>query len=1031
MSFEGHNNTALTGSGVVFSAVPSFDATPICSGDGFTGSRFNASAPVINEELESRISEVTVATGAVGNVLPGDILTITESTNPDHAASVHVGTHLVRHAVEPTPTFPYRKTSPVTTAGDGVGWCPVRFPTVVGYNSSTNVLTLSDLAEVKQGNNVGGIESGFHAPTGLTHVFIIRNVRDLASSQPDVFAKALVSARYTAINTNADRQGLFTVASWHDALGNVITEAEFASLVQPGLQASGMAYLPVVVGGAEYGLPDNNTVGYTLAGLAGADMGFRHLTFGPVVPGGTAISFNANGVVSIPPADGVIGTDLLIAASTPVMSHEFEPDKTTAVYHRVVDTLDIFSIPIAVWQKLNVPPASAGGFGSARCLLPSTLLALYGPNGAGTREDGFYAQGGIFLEPSIPRSALDLAANRARVVDATYSLPDPSFLVDRERENGTRDGNYYSADGTVISSAEAVRFNVRRIRRFHAADTGLRNLAPLRFAYEIRRGRISTYQASAKQAGVVTASSFIMDWETTKPPGAPKAGDVWDDGGTYTGTNLGPFDDPDVNIHPGDLFRLLDENGDLVDEAEVTKVSYSTLKLAAPGLTKIPTASLPGMRFEVWLRQAPVPHEQTNEQLLGIVTDKVVFTSNPTWGAVSEKGGYVPEIAIGDTYEDTCNQLFDDLMASGGTATFTALGVRKTDIVIVDPMGTIPRKGGLPAAQERGIRPLGDDAVPVRSFPAYVAGRPNPLDDNRGFYRVTKVEADKLTLNPVTAFTGAGGSPVTFAPTDPDRAYAVYPTIHASLLGTGAVEGQMDLRPTKARSVSGTFKTTSAGYSIRPFAYKVVRPSKLFEDETIDLVLSTRERMLTLIEMLRRATLAKSGTYFIFQRDTHIADLGSITDPELGLGLMTNAYLTALAGKVDVMPYANGSGCISLLDRRFWIRDRSLDSLTYDPTTGLGMKLVGLGDTAYTEYETNVGGVVRPVLPDLVDQVLEDTDRLRPLRYVWLAYRTNRLYGTLASLARYDAELAERLADQKRMLDRLFPVERVLALGLG
>jgi len=238
----------------------------------------------------------------------------------------------------------------------------------------------------------------------------------------------------------------------------------------------------------------------------------------------------------------------------------------------------------------------------------------------------------------------------------------------------------------------------------------------------------------------------------------------------------------------------------------------------------------------------------------------------------------------------------------------------------------------------------------------------------------------------------------------------------------------MDLRPTYGRDpVTGTFSIYATpylqNYSIRPFGYRVIRPWGLFSDETIDLVLSVRERMLSWIEMIGSVIAGyKSGGYFIFQRDEHISDLGDTTNPQSGLGVLSNDYITSILGRLDVVPYINNESCLSLLDRRFWIQDWRLDFLTTDPTfPTLRMRRIDptvippeVAYTAYNDFAT--GRVVRPVLPELIEEVLDQRDRFRPIRFVWLAYRTHLTLGTLASIVRFDEELPERLEAQIRLL---------------
>ena len=231
----------------------------------------------------------------------------------------------------------------------------------------------------------------------------------------------------------------------------------------------------------------------------------------------------------------------------------------------------------------------------------------------------------------------------------------------------------------------------------------------------------------------------------------------------------------------------------------------------------------------------------------------------------------------------------------------------------------------------------------------------------------------------------------------------------------------MDLRPTRLRtSFKEEFLNPGDGYlghSIRPFSYHIIRPSKLFSDQAVDLILMMRERMLSLIELFRRGMLnTKSGSYYVFQRDQHLLELGNQTDPDLGLGVPSNLYIEAIGGRMGIVPYANNSACLSLLDRRMWVHDTRLDSLT---TNGFGgMRMTGLGDTAYTAYTDTIGtgSSVLPVLPERIEGVLESKDKFRPVRYVWLAYRTHKILGTLAAIAQYDKDLPDRLTEQKKLL---------------
>jgi len=1041
MAFEGHGNIPITGVQAHLSAAPSNErneAGTICSGWGFTASKFELGAPG-NEIVDDRVLQPTVGAGAVANVQHGDVLVISQGRNAAHPSTAKAGSYLVRHAVERTnigASDHYRATAPNCYAGQDTGWAPFAFPKVVVYDPATWTLTITNF-EVPNGFVHPGGTSGFGLPPG--RVFILCDLTTLNDPVLATAQQSVIGAIYTAF-TVVGTTAVLTLnpLAMFDAVGPIVAGV-FAGLIQPGMQVSGMTRFPVNVSGEILGLPRNNCVAYDEA-LDNSVRGFRWLTFrGPTesvvhpAPGYVELSGAPGGGIQIVPAPGVV-----VPAYQPRQSnHQFILDELQPVYDRVVRSLDLY-LTAAQWRVLNIPFGSAldGAGGSFVCLLPNTRFQLADNTGV----VGHYAQAGVFLEPSVPRAALNLTEAYARVVDGNpaggpdHSLPDPSPpMNDEDREIGMRELFRY----TGLAVPEEVEFAIRRIRRFHDANTeASQNLIPLRFAYEIRRGRVSAYSTS-RQKGLVTAANFTMNWEATKPAGTrAKAQDVWNDlTGPHNGTNLRPFDNADVNINPGDLFRLLDKEGQVVDEVEIESIQAGDqIRLAVPGLQATPDAgTYVGMRFEVWLRQAPVPHEQSNEQLLNLITDREVFRTDADWDPASpdyQKGGWVRDIIGGGAYSAAVNRLRDDLNAAGGVGGFTfgARGVQKGDIVLVDPLGWVPLDGLLPAPPEQGLRQFGDDGVAIRA-PLFVAGGPSALDDNRGFYRVLKVDdtdalSPALVVNPETTFTG-GAANVVFDPADPLRAYAVYPTVTASGL-SGGIEGQMDLRPTRLRDpVTESFvqyqDLLTNYHSIRPFSYRVIRPSGLFSDEAIDLVLSTRERMLTLIEKLKGVMLGrKGGRYYIFQKDRHIHSLGIPTNPEVGWGLFTNALVENLLGHVETAPFLNCSDTISLLDRRVWILDTRLDSLMPDPgppPDPLRMVRLVPPALAYTAYTDLVAGVlIRPVLPDRVNEVLDVSDLFRPVRYTWLNYRVHLTLGTLAGIERFDRELPERLAEQKRLL---------------
>lgn len=540
-----------------------------------------------------------------------------------------------------------------------------------------------------------------------------------------------------------------------------------------------------------------------------------------------------------------------------------------------------------------------------QCLLPGDSFDIV-----------FLAEAGIFLEPSFPYATA--ALNAVSVVDAGHTYSNV--------------GQRKSLDFGVLS--ESVAFTVKRIRRFHSVQNSIEYLTELRKTYEIRTG---------------TILSVIGNNVTS-----------------VSGTQLGGF--TTVGITSGDLLRILDGEGQVLDSAEISTVlSDTSLTLRPPGFRfYLPTG---GETFEIYLRKAPVPLAQSHAQLLGLITESEVLGS-----------------ATGQA--TTTNQLRDPTVSD-----FTLVGVAPGDIVLIDPAG---RLAG--TTEEYGSRPFGGVGVPARA--EYQAGVPSELDDNRGWYRVLAVEPGYLEVNPVTAFSGGAGNPAVFGA--PGQETALYPVVEA--------EGQMDLRAT-APIASGTY--TGNAYSIEPFQYRIIRPKAIVSEETVDLILFMRERLLSWMELLGGMLTqdGHSGDYNTFQADEHISDLGDVTDYTSGKGVVSNAMIAGLSGNKDVSPFVNTADCLSILDRRYWCRDGRLD----------GEAPIG-SSVPYTSFQNVYGGGLtvgsgRPnVCLDLIDGVLDRTDMLREMRYSWIKFRTNRKNGTLFEIQRFEQSLPERLAEQEEYL---------------
>ena len=981
MAWEGWGNIEITpigGNQVVFSAIPSStkDEVGVPTADGTICQGFGVcdGAAYAGGAYDNRVTEITTTGGATSKAQAGDILAITSASSVD-IGTTKAGTYLVRHAVETNVVSKkYRALSILSPTGIGVGWLPFEWPRVENLNNIGTELQVSTLLSFD--NPAIATSPSGHGFPGSGRVYIVLDYSKIASTDPNVYKEAVVSAAYTSITVGTK---VFNgLSAYQDALGNALTPTEFASRVSEGQVVSGMTYLQPNFSN-QGGLPSNNVVGYhDLTGGSEVVYGFRYLTLDNSDTGNNLIfdsQAGPNQIVAALPGAGQIEVN----AATPVASTSFVPDVETPVYTNIPAYLNLITMTDAQWDALHTP-AGLPGNPQVNCLLPGETFTT-----ASGAAAGFYAQAGIFLEPSIPQSGFNLNDATAHVVDASHSLLPGAV------------GFRLSVNYGLLTSPERIYFEVRRIRRFHDVleDVGA-NLQPLRFAYEIRRGTVLDYRNRLTDPATYGNQFAVM--EATTPA-----------------TQLGAFDNPDVNINAGDLFRLLDDDGRLIEEIKIQGVIDGTrLLLARPGITTIPPAQIALKPFEIYLKQAPVPHEQSNAELLDLITDEVVFTRTADYTA--QTGGYVESMdlvdPLRDQYDKVVNKMKDDLITGVGSNTFPAQGIREDDILIVDPAGELAGPTGVPTIPEQGVRPFGDQSIDARGAPSYEAGRPSDLDDNRGFYRINVVNNDSLEVTGVSEFSGdfsnlptdkvfPEGTPVS------TYGYAVYPTTHDSQLNAAPFtsahldrEGQMDLRPTSKAGDNGSppnsFKDNF--YSIRPFSYKIIRPSGLFSQEAIDLILLMRERLLSWMEEIEALISGKkAGSYFVFQRDEHAEDLGSPLIPDEGLGVLPNSLIEGVRGLESVTPFASSSDCLSILDRRFWILDYRLDSLV----------------PPYTDFTNPVGGVVRPVLPDLISLVLDRRDKFRQLRYTWLNYRTHLVNGTLPAIDRLNKELPEKLDSPK------------------
>lgn len=940
MGFEGANNTPILSTGnVTFSAIPS---SPAAVGTILNPLGTICTGTGISPDGTERVGveNANVTAGDISNVEAGDLLVIRESATGD--AAVKAGTYLVRHAVKEEGSIPGANEVFSSVQGGGSGWLDFRFPKVVSVswgNGSNGSLIVDDIDTVDAAIRANGLVF----PASGT-VYILKSSSNLDQ---------VLVATYSAV-TLVGNGYEFTLTDGTATLGNgvAITNAAFASGTAVNNAVSGMDL--VNIGTFKASFPSNNVVGFDSGGTTTG--GFVNITAVNSSAAGGGSNTWVTGVdlvnsTSGAPSASQMGVFVSDAPGGTLTadSQSFLSDLNTPVFEDVPLVLDLTGITTAQWNTIH-------GTTGAAVAAPVASDAFQTHDGASTAGTAFQAAAGIFIEPSWARPVLDLDDGEEKVVNSTYTVSAADRI-------GMRDAAAFG----IVAAEEDVAFEVRRIRRFHdVVDNLSASLQPLRFAYEIRRGTVGSYTAATR--------TFVA---------------------SGTGTQLGGFDEIEVNINPGDTVRLLDADGNVVDEAVVGSVTNATtLILNQPGFSEVLPS--PGDSFEVFINRPTVPHEQSNQQLFELITDSVVL--DRTAVPATNDGG-----AVATT----------NIMTDVGVADFAAAGVQEGDILIVDPAGDLEGPTGPASPVETGSRPIGDQSVLGR--PNYIAGSPSEFDDNRGFYRVVSAGATLEVTGAHTYAGDSGSSDVEFGASSPvDQRFVIYPTIHASGL-TAGTEGQNDLRVTAP--ADGLNSYDSGGFfSIEPFSYRIIRPTSLVSEEAVDLVLMHRERILSWIEELSSTTSGgKEGSYYIFQRDDHIADLGSPTDPDDGLGVPSNLLLTTLSGLVDAAPFENTSDCLSVLDRRYFVLDLRLDT-TVPPNSG--------GSVPYSSFESDAlsasltPGSGRPVLPDRVDDVLDRADRLRNLRFSWIKFRTERVNGTLPNARRFEADLP-RLKEEQQDLLRL------------
>jgi hypothetical protein len=503
MAFEGHDNTPIvTIDPITFSAlasnqfVPEDDGTePILRATARTGISHT-------ENYRGRNVGAAIGDGAIANVLPGDICVIQGSSDPTPKATTNAGTYLVKHAITPTSLTRFRnltlptKLLPYNTS---VGWAQVQFPRIVAMNADSDNKVTVDNTTLRDGTTSAWPASG--------KIYFI-NVLDPTDTTTNLVAD------YSAVDNT---ENIFTIdpAMIFDLAGGAKTPAELDEAVAVDTLVTGFSRFDILMDQATDNLSGQplprNLVGFDDPVVAPvAVVGFSGVE---IVGDVGTLSYVVGGANDIVP--GVpLPTQLGITAATPIANTSFDSDEDAYVYDNVPLYAELVPADLSV---LNSNVVEGLWPGNPATNTPTTITTTVGGFG------GFRAQGGVFFEPSVPRPTLDLNGADERVVDAGNSVPASTI--------GYRDPTTFGE-----AADEAVTFEIRRIRRFHdVQNTVAEVIAGMRFVYETRRGTVTAFGSDT-----VGTDSDVQPFVVTS------------DGGTQ----LGGFDDSDVNITPGRLGAL-------------------------------------------------------------------------------------------------------------------------------------------------------------------------------------------------------------------------------------------------------------------------------------------------------------------------------------------------------------------------------------------------------------------------------------------------------------------------------------------
>lgn len=523
---EGIGDIELTGEDIRFAVLAGStkdETSAICQGTGFCYDDLLAIVGDYSSFVSGSTLDTTVANGTIGGVKKGDVVYIKhsiDSTTGDTYGAIKAGTYLVRQAIEPDIGQWFQDKSASFNAGyTGKKGLGVRFPKVRNISSGT--------VTVRQAYSIPSSPTGNgFASNGYLYI--------MTTPAPTLSDTVRVQYVY---QTQLDDTITFSITNIDYADGSAFNDP-LSSLV--GNKCSGMSYLPTVW---EF----SNLVGYIDTSAPSPQIA----GFDTIEISGTSYDVTTGNLVSGSPAVNEIG----IHIEPKISSENYDADPDAVIYDNVCTYIDISQV---IWST-----------GLDWLDVTDTFSIV------------FHALGGIFLEPSIPLQALDLAGTTEKVVDLTHSLSDIGMR---------------SVAGLIpLQTHEEIIFEVSRIRRWNGSTESIDDtIKRLPYVYETRRG--------------VILPSTIKDTVITE------------------GTQLGGFTEELVNVQSGDLLRIIASTGEVIEEVVVEEVLSDTrLAIAPPYIRSTLVLATPeDYTFEIYLRTPMIPLEQSHQELKDMLVDEVL-----------------------------------------------------------------------------------------------------------------------------------------------------------------------------------------------------------------------------------------------------------------------------------------------------------------------------------------------------------------------------------------------------------------------